>query len=241
MNKKISIVCCLHGNERYGLDVIERFSDRISCFVGNPLAAEKNARFLDSDMNRVFPGREDGNYEERKAFELIEKLKDYDYVIDLHSTPNPCPLFGIITKPTKEKIEFAKDLGLDKLVIVSDDYASGRALIDFVRCGISIEIGPSESEEIAEKVIEKLEKLSDKKETYPEVFEVFDIVKQEYEKIMIGNFEEVKKGQIITKDKRETQTAKKDFIAILVSEKPYNNVLCLAARKVNLKDIKFYY
>jgi len=237
---ELLVVACVHGNEIYGLEVLKKFSG-VDSFVGNPKAVEKKVRFIDSDLNRVFPGKKDGNYEEKLALEINKKLVNYDYVVDLHSSSSKCPLFGIITKPMKEKIEFAKKLGLKKVVVMSENYASGKALIDFCKCGISLEIGPHEDKTIIDEVSEKIENfISDKSMSEPEIFEVFDVIKQEHKNIKINNFEFVNKGQILSEDSFGKQIAEEDFIAVLVSEKAYNNVLCLAGRKVNLKDTKYY-
>ena len=227
--EKLILVCCLHGNERYGLSVCE--SQSLFPFVlANRRALEENKRFIDSDLNRVFPGNEEGNYEERRAAEILEKIKDFDYVLDLHSSSNRCPLFGIITKPNKEKIEFAKKLGLKKLIIMPESFASGKALIDFVKCGISIEIGPHENLDNKKQVLDLIENFAENKSYNEdiEVFEIFKIIKDKADEILIENFKEVKKGEKIY----ENQIAEFDFIPVLFGEEAYNGILCLAARRI---------
>ena len=109
--KDLAIVCCLHGNERYGFEVSKNQSF-FPFFLSNKKAFIEDKRFIDTDLNRCFPGKLEGNHEEKLAYNLIKKLKHFYYVIDLHSSSNNCPMFGIITKPNNEKIEFAKILGL---------------------------------------------------------------------------------------------------------------------------------
>ena len=233
---KIAIICCLHGNEKYGLEVVERLPSSISFFIGNKKALVENKRFIDEDMNRIFPGKAQGNYEEKQAFELLGRLKEFDYVIDLHSTSENCLLFGIITNPNKEKIEFAKKLGLKRLVIMPESFASGKALIDFVKCGISLEIGPHDRKENILEVKDLVINLVDNRNISGkrEIFEVFEVIKKEQKNILIKNFEEVKKGQIIAKGD-ESQIAEFDFTAVLVGEEAYEDILCLACKKTTLK------
>jgi len=231
---KIAVVCCLHGTEPYGLEVVKRLPASLSFFIGNEKALKENRRFIDSDLNRSFPGKENGNYEEKIAYNLVNKLNHFDYTIDLHSSSNNCPIFGIITKPNNQKIYFAKRLGLTKLVIMKESFASGKALIDFVKCGISIEVGPHKREENAKEALTLIYNLINKKTINEdlEIFEVFDIIKKESEFITINNFEQVKKGDVIAKTENKEQRALFDFIPILVGEDAYKGILCLAARKL---------
>ncbi len=231
---KVVIVCCLHGTEHYGLDVAKKLSSKIPYLLGNRKAFDKKVRFIDSDLNRCFPGNKNGNYEERIAFQLTKKLKSFDYVIDLHSSSNYCPLFGIITKPNDKKINFAKKLGLKMLVIMPKCFASGKALVDFAKCGISLEIGPHDFKDNQEKVLEKINNfLNNENESNKiEIYKVIKVIKKEAREVKIKNFDEVKKGQLIASDKKSKQFSKYDFTAVLVNEEAYENILCLACRKL---------
>ncbi|MEK6894984.1 MAG: succinylglutamate desuccinylase/aspartoacylase family protein [Nanoarchaeota archaeon] len=227
---KLGIVCCVHGNEQYGLEVVKQLP--FPFFIGNKLAVEKNIRFIDCDLNRCFSGKADGNHEEKIAYYLTNLLKDFDYVIDLHSSSNACPMFGIITKPNTEKMELAKKLGLKKIMIMPEFFASGKALIDFVKCGISIEVGSHERKENARDAVDLINNFVNGKNysNKIEIFEVFSAVPKEAEKILIENFQDVKKGQIIATGNKE-QIAEFDFTAVLVGEESYKGILCLACKK----------
>jgi tryptophanyl-tRNA synthetase len=236
--EKLVIVCCLHGNERFGLDVCK--SQSLFPFVlANEKALEENKRFIDADLNRVFPGNFQGNHEEKLAAELTENLKSFEYVLDLHSSSNECPLFGIITKPNEEKIEFAKKLGLKKLVIMSPSFASGKALIDFTNCGISLEVGPHERSENIDEVLELINNFAGGKNYNNdlEIFEVVSIVKKLGREILIKNFEPVFNGQVISQDTNFEQKAEYDFVPVLVGEKAYGDTLCLACKKISSENV----
>ena len=229
---KVAVVCCLHGNEPYGLEVAKESAPSFPFFIGNKIALERKVRLVETDMNRCFPGKANGNYEERMANNLVKKLKKYDYVIDLHSSSNYCPLFGIITKPNKEKIKFAKMLGLKRLVIMPEFFASGKALIDFVKCGISLEVGPHEKKENVREVLKAIDNFfNNKNNGNVKIFEVFDIIKKDYSEVLINNFDKIKNGQIISRIGKNKQTSKFDFTAVLVNEESYGDILCLACRK----------
>ena len=78
---KILIVAATHGHEKIGLRVFAELeklslnSQNVELLIGNPVAEEKNVPFIESDLNRIFPGNEQGTLEEKRAFELSKKLK----------------------------------------------------------------------------------------------------------------------------------------------------------------------
>jgi succinylglutamate desuccinylase len=228
--ENLILVCCLHGNERYGLEVCK--SQSLFPFVlANKKALKENKRFIDTDLNRSFPGKFNGNHEEKRAAEILSEIKNSKYVLDLHSSSNNCPIFGIITKPNNEKIEFAKKLGLKRLIIMPESFASGKSLIDFADCGISIEVGPHERKENVQEVLELIKNFGESKNYNEnlELFEVFDIIKGKTNNILINNFQEVKKAQKIN----ENQAAEFKFTPILVGESAYTGIICLAGRKLS--------
>jgi len=243
MNRKIGLFVCLHGNEQYGLKVSKKISNKnVKTIIGNPLAIEKNIRFIDEDLNRVFPGEKNGNYETKRAFELNGKLKNFDLIIDLHSSKGEIPLFGIITKPNKEKIELAKKLGLNKLIIMIEKFAQGKSLIDNHPLGISLEIGPHDKKENIQIVLEKIQGfLKEKRYTEKmEIYEIYDILEIEEDKKDVlnymKNFEEVKAGDSFAKGQKE-YISKENFFPVFAGESSYKKILCLKAKK--LKGGKF--
>ncbi len=237
---KLLVIACTHGNEKYGLKVLNRIRG-VEVLVGNQLAVKNNERFIDCDLNRCFPGKKNGNHEEKFAFELVEKLKNYDFVLDLHSCSQESELFGIITKPDKEKIEFAKKLGLKKIILMNENLAKGKALIDFCKCGISLEVGPHKREENVGEVLDIIDNFLESKiqNRNLEIFEIFSLIKADYKKSFLTNFRRVGKGDLIAIGKKK-YFAEFDFIPVLANEEEYKDVLCLAARRVNLKYTKSY-
>ena len=62
MKKNLLFTTLTHGDEPIGLNVIKRLQDinkksKINYIISNPKAFSKNIRFIDSDLNRVFPGK----------------------------------------------------------------------------------------------------------------------------------------------------------------------------------------
>ena len=224
----------MHGNEKVGLLLKRRLGYLdIPVFIGNPKALRKNIRFVEEDLNRVFPGDSGGCYEERRAIKLLAKIKDFDIVIDIHSSSNECPLFGIITSPNKEKVLMAKKMGLDKLIVMPEELAKGKSLIDNVKCGISLEIGPHKAKKNVRELGRAIKSLIDdtsEDQHEMKICEVFDIIHKNIDdEGKIENFRQVRKSQPLLKNRE--LLAEEDFVPILVEEEAYENILCLAARE----------
>lgn len=94
----IGIVAALHGNELNGVPLIHRlFSDLQSHKVRGTIVAVIVANlpgfllhqraFNDGeDLNRIFPGKEEGNCSQVYAYNLLHRIINrFDYMIDLHT------------------------------------------------------------------------------------------------------------------------------------------------------------
>jgi predicted deacylase len=89
---RVLVNICSHGDEIIGLDVQEKCIDltikkgSLIFNIGNPEALRLGKRFVESDLNRSFPGSENGTYEEQIAFYMMKYISLFDYVVDIHST-----------------------------------------------------------------------------------------------------------------------------------------------------------
>ncbi len=115
--RKIAVVGGTHGNERGGVWVVEDLLGRpqdwqvpgleVIGLLANPLAIQRNLRYLDRDLNRCFGpqllhSRPDHEvWERRRALEIFEILGGGadrpDLVIDLHNTTANMGLTWILT------------------------------------------------------------------------------------------------------------------------------------------------
>ncbi len=141
---KILIIGCQHGDEKLGEKVIshlhgEGYKD-VSFILANERAAERNVRFIDQDLNRSFPGNPKGNYEERRAAEILPAIQSADIVIDIHTTTSEVKMVPIIASLTPE-IEKVINLTTAAEIVVMGDEAVKRSLIGHADVGISLEFG----------------------------------------------------------------------------------------------------
>lgn len=96
------IICTgLHGDELEGqyvcYEVIRRLKEEIACLSGivdiypalNPLGIDVLQRACPlgkTDMNRIFPGSEDGNLLEQAAYRIVEDMTGADLCLDIHAS-----------------------------------------------------------------------------------------------------------------------------------------------------------
>lgn len=129
--KRISIVTGTHGDELEGQYVCYELQRRIrehpEFLVGivdvyptlNPLGIDSITRGIpafDLDMNRIFPGAEDGSMPEYIAARIIEDLTGSDMVIDIHASNiflREVPQVRINTLSRDALVPYAKKLNVD--------------------------------------------------------------------------------------------------------------------------------
>jgi hypothetical protein len=131
----ISIVCCMHGNETLGEEVVEQlhatdFGIRIRWVVANVQARKLMQRYIESDLNRSFPGNPNGTYEEQLAVQIANTIEGTQCVLDLHTTTANTAPFVIMTKPSENNRRIAAAVPIKKLVHIPKDLSKGKALID---------------------------------------------------------------------------------------------------------------
>lgn len=100
-SRRIAIVSGIHGDEFEGqyicYEVARRLLENIDMLIGtvdiypalNPLGldmAERSVPGLDMDLNRLFPGNENGTAMERAAAAIIGDLAGADFCIDVHAS-----------------------------------------------------------------------------------------------------------------------------------------------------------
>ncbi len=97
-SKVLGLTAAIHGNELNGIAIIHQLFSKIDvtklkgtiiAISGlNTLAISRNQRkFIDGvDLNRIFPGKLNGNGSEQMAYKIGEKIIPlFDYHVDLHT------------------------------------------------------------------------------------------------------------------------------------------------------------
>lgn len=133
--KRISIVTGIHGDELEGqfvcYELVRRIQEHPEYLHGivdiypalNPLGIDSITRGMpmyDLDMNRVFPGDEEGSMLESVAEQIIDELVGSDYCVDIHASNiflTEMPQVRINENVAERLVPLAKELNMDLLWI----------------------------------------------------------------------------------------------------------------------------
>lgn len=135
--KRVSIVTGTHGDELEGqyvcYELQRRIREHYDCLTGivdvypalNPLGIDSITRGIpafDLDMNRIFPGCENGSMPEYIASKIVEDLSGSTMVIDIHASNiflQEIPQVRINTLTKETLVPYAKLLNIDYIWIHS--------------------------------------------------------------------------------------------------------------------------
>lgn len=162
----LSIVACQHGNEPFGLAIIEALKPMLPGFPGlrlivaNEEALAINKRGVEGDLNRSYPGNPNGNHEARLAHQLLEQVKETTYLLDIHTSVSSCgflvPIVAELNPETKTLINLLEPVR----VVCIEKPLSATALIGNVPAGLSLEFQKSLADQsaidLAVKLVEDL-------------------------------------------------------------------------------------
>lgn len=203
--KKLLLLGAQHGDEPLGDKLFDYLQNNrpdmlkyVDFLVANPEARKKSVRFIESDLNRSYNGR-NATFEERRAGEILAFIEqgNYDLVLDLHTTTcvqPPCLITASISHP------FITASNISKIVHMNHDIVRS-SLIGVLKTAISIEVN---REEIDETLLKSLvgdidrftaDKTSEIKKEYYEVaglLHKFEVSEQEADSLK--NFHKAKAG-----------------------------------------------
>jgi succinylglutamate desuccinylase len=165
-SKKIAILINTHGNEPLGQRTVallsknKQLTEKFDFVVGNPVATFQNKRFIDADLNRVAPGKTKSlYYEERRAFELISILKEYEYVLDVHQTRANDRTMIILPKVTSSVLTLIENIDIKTILMWPNKVKETGAVTSFLPNAVGIEVGnKSGYEHAAQKTARTIEK-----------------------------------------------------------------------------------
>lgn len=235
-----AVVTCIHGEESCGWEAIQKFRESdyklkkpLKVILANEEAFEIGERYIDVDMNRVFPGDPDSEvHEEKLAYRLeseIEGLK----VLDIHSTVSREAPFGIIVGDNSEELELARSAGIEQLVDMS--YVGGMSP---EICSVTVELSRT-SGDPAEDAYELLlnflaaEGLIDAEfeRSDPEFFKVYSKEKGSRYEFLAKNFEKVEEGKVYAEKEGDQKIAEQDFYPVLMSTDGYDDMIGFKAEE----------
>lgn len=238
-----AIVYQIHGDEPCGRKAVEklkqsdyRIQKPLKLVFANEKAADRDVRYVDTDLNRSFPGdRESSLHEERLAPELIDELEGMR-VLNLHSTRSQPTPFGAVKDIDEETLEMAKATGARKFALFED---SSGSLDEYIN-SILIEAGPQGTEKAAEQAYQTLLNFlgfynvidHDPELGEPEIYRVFETVEGAGYEFFGANFQKVDEGQKYAERNGEDVVAEQDFYPVLMSTSGYADMLGFKAERI---------
>jgi|ERR1700741_803954 len=158
--KRILLLGSQHGNELLGEQLygyIQRHCvtllPHITYKVANPQAHRQNKRYIETDMNRSYVASP-VSYEERRAAKIMQYLqaKDFDLVLDLHSTACDQPPSILIRSVNLRNRDFLRASHIEHVVMMQHEIVKS-SLIGNVEYAISMEVS---NQQITDELLNKL-------------------------------------------------------------------------------------
>ncbi len=151
---EVAVVGAIHGDEPCGARAIRRLLDAdpaverpVRFVIANEAALDAGVRYLDADLNRVFPGdSESSAHEERLATQLLDAVSGCT-TLAIHSTQSYADPFAVIDSMDEVARAVAPHLPVD-VVIQTDAFTEGR-LIEHPHT-LEVEAGLQGSDEAAD-------------------------------------------------------------------------------------------
>lgn len=253
----LSVTTGMHGNEHVGVDVIRELRDTariqkgtLRLIIANPPALAQGVRYIYTDLNRVYPGEEGAIGEAGLAPQILQLVSDSDLTLDIHTTNSPSESFVILGRKSEDRLKFAEQLGISKIVLFESERSC--AMADFVKCGIGVELGEHGSEYAYEQgrfVVQQVLCSLGMTQGAPvkvehEYFEILGSLPRSdgvtSVSPLIRNFQSVSMGQILAyKDGKEDSYvfAQEDFYPVLFGERSYGSFLGYKAKRITREGL----
>lgn len=176
----LAIVCCQHGDEVFGKTVYKYYQDKldgIRLIMANEEAYEQGKRFIDDDLNRSFPGSDQGSHEEQLATQILPHIQGVRYVIDVHTTTSDVTMTPIICNESND-VKNVINLTSSEEVASMGNGIADHSLIGQVAAGVSLEFNKdyAKTGTALEEVKRIVEGLLTGKRRDPQERRIFDIV-----------------------------------------------------------------
>lgn len=245
---EVAVVGGIHGDEPCGVHAVETLLEAsptverpVAFVIANEAAIERGQRYVDTDLNRSFPGSPDGSREERLAARLVEEIGDCT-TLALHSTRSYGGMFALVDTIDDLARSVCPRLPIDA-VIETDGSNEGR-IFDGIPATIEVECGYQGSEQAADNAVvltraflQAVGVLPAASRTEPRdvpVYELGDPIPKamgEVYEVYADNFEEVGAGEAFAATDGEPLVADEPFHPVLLSPDGYEDVFGYTAER----------
>lgn len=163
-NEKIALVCGVHGEEIFGLDVFKYFKSKldknsdIKLILANEKALKQEDRFIDKDLNRCFPGEEGGCHEEVLASKILQEINNPDYLLDIHTTFSKLEMSPIVVDMNDSIEKMLNLISYNKIAYIQPGI-NDSSLIGQFDAGVSLEFGHEYAQKNKNQALQMIEGL----------------------------------------------------------------------------------
>lgn len=243
---EIAVVGGVHGDESGGVRAVRRLRDAnldlqrgVAFVIANPAAVEDGVRYLDSDLNRVFPGDPAGDREERLAAQLCDLIEPLT-TLSLHGTHSRPEPFALVHRSQPHQFDLASRLPVPQIV---DHSGVNEGTITACGLVVEIEVGAQGTDEAAvaaehqaRAFLRRVDALpGEPPDADPEYFHMTEPVPKppdaSYE-LYVENFERVPAGTIYASVGGQDLVADEAFYPILMSEHGYPGIFGYKGEKL---------
>lgn len=238
-----AVVYHIHGDEPCGRKAVEKLKESkyevkkpLKLVLANEKAAEKGVRYVDVDLNRVFPGDRDSDmHEEQLAPKIIEELEGLK-ALNIHSTRSQPTPFGTLKDTEGDTLELSRATGVQKFALFPE---SSSSLENYVNSSL-IETGPQGTEQAAEQAYRILLNFLGYYDVIdyeaeirePGIYRVFETVEGRGFEFFGANFQKVEEGEKYAERNGEDVVAERDFYPVLMSTHGYTDMLGFKAERI---------
>jgi succinylglutamate desuccinylase len=247
---EVAVIGGIHGDEPCGVHAVETLIEQqpdvqrpVALVVANEEAISRNSRYVDTDLNRSFPGEVEADaHEDRLAHALSAELGDCE-TLALHSTQSYRDMFALVDEVDDFARRICPQLPVDA-VVQTEPYTDGRIFASIpwtveIECGYQ---GSDRAKDNAVKVtrafLQAVDVLPGNSETCRESVEAFQLARpiekdeaDSYD-VFVDNFERVEPGRAFAAVDERRIVADEPFYPVLLSAYGYDDLFGYAADRI---------
>ncbi len=247
---EIAVVGAIHGDEPCGEHAVRTLLDErpavqrpVKLILANEEALAREQRYVDTDLNRSFPGDPDAtSHEMRLAATLAEEIRGC-HVLGLHSTQSYERMFALVDEVGPVARRVCPRLSID--AVVETTGANEGRLFSVAPEAIEVECGYQGTAQAAENAVRVTREFltavgalppdGEPRQTDLPVFRLRGPIPKRtadtYD-VYVSNFEEVTAGEVFAAVGGENVVAEEPFHPVLLSSHGYEDVFGYRAERV---------
>jgi predicted deacylase len=243
---EVAVIGGVHGDEPSGVRAVRRLREAdldlqrgVLFVVANPAAVAAGQRFLDSDLNRVFPGDPNGDREQRLAADLCGVVGGVTS-LSIHGTHSRREPFALVHRSQPAEYDLAAGLPVRHVV---DHSGVNEGTITSCGCLVEVEVGIQGTDAAARMAesqawafLQRVGALpGDPPPADPAFFHMTEAVPKPpgaRGELFVENFEYVPQGTVYARVDGRDLIADEAFYPILMSECGYSDIYGYKGRKL---------